>query len=110
MEVFPDEEPQDAVSRLLSLFIEALPEEERYWTLFIPGLPIKARQAWEKFGRQMTEQMLKRKPEELPQELREMYPIAKNGGLTAADAVAVVVTAGMYGRFTADGTPISDMA
>lgn len=106
IEVFPDEEPQDAVSLLLSLFIESIADEDKYWTLFVPGLSLKAKQAWEQMARVIADAAANKPYEDLPPELQQVYGAVKERRLTAADAVAVIVSAAQYGRLEFDGKTI----
>lgn len=104
-DIFPEEHPQDAASLLISMFVTYMGDES-VWTLFIPGLPNQARQAWQNIANEFAARLSRSAEETVPDPLRKFANAARGGKLDAADAVAIVVEMAAQGTFTIGGAPV----
>jgi hypothetical protein len=107
---FAHEEERDAVSMLLSMFIEYMGRDDQ-WTLFIPGLSNSCRSKWQQVADALAEKMREIDASVLPESMLVFrQAIEDNGGLDASDAVAVLVMQSEYGEVKLNSKPVGAMA
>lgn len=109
-EMFPGDEPKEAVQNLIWLFIERIGEKDS-WSLFLTGLPLEARDFWSSVARKMQTQFAgisAESAQSMPPNFRAMWEkVAEGGRLTEEDAVAVFIMGGAYGQLQFDGQKVS---
>lgn len=105
-ELFPEENPNDAASLLLSMFVSCMGDESE-WTVFIPGLPNAARGRWQQVADEFARKFAQvaGSPNDVPQGVRRYFDLARERGkLDAADAVAIVIEMITSGQVSVGGS------